>query len=209
MAGVLRQKRALPFAARPQTNSGPVRVGKEPYFHLLKYRTVNPHGSAPKPDPPEVYNDSVRKPNWRCRMKLNLRIITSVLLAAAPLWAHHGSAGYDQNKPVHLVGKVSLVDWTNPHVVIHLEVTGEDGKTATWLVNTLPPATATRIGFPKNSFAAGTEITVECFQATDGSNHVNGTRVMFNDGRKIVTPDCFSAREHCFTPGEAKANRVQ
>jgi hypothetical protein len=34
VARVLRQKGTLPFAARSQTDSGPVRVGKEPYFHL-------------------------------------------------------------------------------------------------------------------------------------------------------------------------------
>jgi hypothetical protein len=34
VAGVLWQKGALGLAARPNTNSGPVRVGKESYFHL-------------------------------------------------------------------------------------------------------------------------------------------------------------------------------
>ena len=34
VAGVLWQERALGFAARSQANSGPERVGKEPYFHL-------------------------------------------------------------------------------------------------------------------------------------------------------------------------------
>jgi hypothetical protein len=48
VAGVLWQKGALPFAAWSQANSGPVRVGKEPYFHLRsiassKTRGV-PHG---------------------------------------------------------------------------------------------------------------------------------------------------------------------
>jgi hypothetical protein len=34
VAGVLWQKGALGFAARSQANSGPERIGKEPYFHL-------------------------------------------------------------------------------------------------------------------------------------------------------------------------------
>jgi len=50
VAGVLWQKWALGFAARSQTNSGPERVGKEPYFHLRSIapsktgegRAVNP-----------------------------------------------------------------------------------------------------------------------------------------------------------------------
>ncbi|MBV8844263.1 MAG: hypothetical protein JO307_15765, partial [Bryobacterales bacterium] len=45
-------------------------------------------------------------------------------LLAVPMWAHHGSTGFDRNKRVHLVGKVSLLEWSNPHVVIHLDVGG-------------------------------------------------------------------------------------
>ncbi len=43
VAGVLRQKGALGLAARSQADSGPVRVGEEPYLHLKKYRTGKLH----------------------------------------------------------------------------------------------------------------------------------------------------------------------
>ena len=143
-------------------------------------------------------------------MKLNpsafIRVLLGVLMASVALWAHHGSAGFDQNRPVHFIGKVSSVEWTNPHVVIHLDVAGADGKTATWLVNTLPPKTAERLGFPKNAFQGGTEITVDGFQALDGSNHVNGTQILFQDGKKITSPDCFDNGPHCYKPSSAKGN---
>jgi hypothetical protein len=143
-------------------------------------------------------------------MRLNLPVvIVAVLLAAAPIQAHHGSAGFDQNKPVHFIGKVSLLEWTNPHIVIHLEVADADGKVVTWLVNTIPPNTAKRMGFMQGSFAAGTEISVEGYQAIDGSNHVNGTSIVFPDGKKIVTPDCFTAGQYCYKPGDVKGNRIQ
>ena len=131
---------------------------------------------------------------------------SSVLLAASPIWAHHGSTGFDQKKPVHLVGKVSLLEWMNPHIVIHLEAAGADGKVATWLVNTLPPNTAMRRGFSKSSFAVGTEISVDGYQALDGSNHVNGTNIVLGDGQRIVTPDCFDNVPHCYKPGDGKGN---
>ena len=91
-------------------------------------------------------------------MRFKLPVFIAVLLAAAPIWAHHGSAGFDQKKPVHLVGKISLLDWNNPHIVIQLDVAGADGKVATWLVNTLPPNAAIRRGFPKTSFAVGRDL---------------------------------------------------
>jgi len=128
-----------------------------------------------------------------------MRLI-AVLLAVAPLWAHHGSAGFDQNKPVHFTGKVSLLEWNNPHVVVHVDVAGADGKVATWLVNTLPPNTAKRLGFSQSSFAVGTEVSVDGYQATDGSNHVNGTSIVLPDGKKIVMADCFDNGPHCYKP---------
>jgi hypothetical protein len=140
-------------------------------------------------------------------MRVKLPVVIAVLLAAAPLWAHHGSAGFDQKKPVHFTGKVSLLDWSNPHIVIHIDVAGADGKVATWLVNTLPPNTMIRRGFSKSSFAPGTEISIEGFQAIDGSNHVNGTSIGFPDGQKIVTPDCFDNGPYCYKPADGKSNR--
>jgi hypothetical protein len=149
------------------------------------------------------------KPKRRFRMRLRLPVVIAVLLAVAPIWAHHGSTGFDQKKPVHLVGKVSLLEWMNPHIVIHLEVAGADGKVATWLVNTLPPNPAIRAGFSKNSFAVGTEISVEGYQALDGSNHVNGTNIVLGDGQKIITPDCFDNGPFCYKPVDGKSKTIE
>ncbi len=143
-------------------------------------------------------------------MRLKLPVVIAVLLAAAPIWAHHGSTGFDQKKPVHFTGRVSGLDWSNPHTVIHIDVAGADGKVATWLVNTLPPNATTRRGLSKASFAVGTEITVNGYQALDGSNRVNGTNIVLGDGQKIVTPDCFDNGPHCFKPyDKSKGNRIE
>src|SRR5947207_259018 len=153
--------------------------------------------------------DPYGKPKRRFRMRLNFSAVIVSLLAAAPIWAHHGSAGFAQKKPVHFIGKISLLEWTNPHIVIHLEVPGADGKVATWLVNSFPPNVAKRRGFSQSSFAVGTEITVDGYQATDGSNHVNPTSIVFGDGKKIVGPDCFDPAQNCFKPLDSKDNPIK
>jgi len=142
-------------------------------------------------------------------MRLKLPVVIAVLLASNSIWAHHGSAGFDRNKPVHFAGKVIQVEWVNPHVVLHIAVAGADGTVATWLVNTLPPNAAKRIGFPQSYFAEGKEVAVDGYQALDGSNHVNGTSLMFKDGQNITTPDCFDANQHCFTPSDGKGKRIE
>ncbi len=142
-------------------------------------------------------------------MRLKLPVVSALLLAAASLWAHHGSTGFDQKKPVHFIGKVSLLEWGNPHIVIHIEVAGSDGRVSTWLVNTLPPNTTKRLGYSQSSFAVGTQVSVDGYQATDTSNHVNGTRIVLPDGRTIVTADCFDNGPYCFKPVDAKGNRIE
>jgi hypothetical protein len=142
-------------------------------------------------------------------MRLKLPIVIAVLLAVVPIWAHHGSTGFDQKKPVHFIGKVSGLDWNNPHIVVHLDVAGTDGRVETWLVNTLAPNAAKRRGFSKDSFATGTDLTVDGYRALDGSNHVNGTTIVLADGQKIVSPDCFDNGPYCYKPVDGKSKRIE
>jgi len=110
----------------------------------------------------------------------------ALFLAVGPLWAHHAfEAEFDQKKPVHLVGKVTKMEWINPHSWIHIDVTGPDGKVTSWMVECGSPNIMLRRGFTKNSLDAGTELTVDGYQAKNGSNKANGSSVLFRDGRRL------------------------
>ncbi|MDE0829255.1 MAG: DUF6152 family protein, partial [Vicinamibacterales bacterium] len=46
-----------------------------------------------------------------------------LLLAGAAVQAHHAfAAEFDANKPVRLSGKITKMEWINPHAWMHLEV---------------------------------------------------------------------------------------
>jgi hypothetical protein len=121
------------------------------------------------------------------RTKLSVVIaLAGVLLAALPLWAHHAfQAEFDQEKPVSLKGKVTRMEWINPHAWIHIEVPNPDGTVTNWMIECGSPNIMLRRGFTKESLEFGTELSVQGYRAKNGSNRANGSSVTFRDGRKL------------------------
>ena len=121
------------------------------------------------------------------RTKLALMVAgAGLLLAAVPVWGHHAfAAEFDAKKPVKLQGKVTKMEWINPHAWIHLDVKNSDGTMTNWMVEGGTPNTLLRRGFTKDSLLPGTEIVVDGYQAKDGSFRANGRDVTFPDGRKL------------------------
>lgn len=108
------------------------------------------------------------------------------LAAAVPAVAHHAfAAEFDINQPVRLQGKVSRMEWINPHAWIHVDVAGPDGKVVTWMVEGGSPNILLRRGFTKESLLPGTEISVEGYRAKHGGNMANGSNITFKDGKRL------------------------
>ncbi len=120
-------------------------------------------------------------------MRSKLAVIAVFGLAAVlPAFGHHSfAAEYDANQPVTIKGKVSKVDWVNPHSWVHVDVTGADGKVTTWDCETAPPNGLFRRGWSKKSLPVGEEVTVEGYRAKDGSSTMSARSVTLPDGRKM------------------------
>ena len=107
-------------------------------------------------------------------------------VATPSLSAHHAfAAEFDANKPVTFSGTVTTMEWVNPHVWIHIDVTRPDGVVESWAIEGGAPANLFRRGFTKASLQPGTEIVVDGYQAKDGSRRANGREVTLPDGRKL------------------------
>ena len=105
---------------------------------------------------------------------------------AVSLSAHHAfAAEFDANRPVNFTGKVTKMEWTNPHVWIHVDVKNPDGTVDAWAIEAGTPNVLFRRGFTKDSLLPGTVIVVDGYQAKDGSRRANGRDVTLPDGRTL------------------------
>lgn len=101
--------------------------------------------------------------------------------------AHHAfAAEFDGKAPVLLRGKVTKVEWINPHAWVHL---ADAGTGKQWMVEGGTPNTLLRSGIDRNSLKPGTEIVVRGYQSKDKACtpvcKANGRDVTFPDGRKL------------------------
>ena len=118
----------------------------------------------------------------------SLVVVSSIgmLLASAPLWAHHSfSAEFDSSRPVKLRGTVTQWELVNPHSWIHMDVKNEDRTVTNWMIEGGSPNALLRLGFTRNSLRPGTEIVVEGYQAKDGGNIAVGKNITFPDGKRL------------------------
>lgn len=108
-----------------------------------------------------------------------------ILLVAESASAHHPTlVNYDPAKTGTVTGKVAKVQWTNPHVVIALEVIGSDGSSERWFIEGYPPNTLQK-RLKQDSLREGTQITVSGWHARDqGLKIFCGSEVTFEDGSK-------------------------
>jgi hypothetical protein len=115
-------------------------------------------------------------------------VVLGIFAAAAPVYAHHAfAAEYDSNKPVSIRGKLTKVEWVNPHGWIHVDVTDDSGRITSWSVETGSPNALLRRGLRKTDFQAGLEVVINGYRAKNGTPTINGTSVKLPDGRNLFT----------------------
>ncbi|MFT5321491.1 MAG: hypothetical protein ACI934_001644 [Pseudohongiellaceae bacterium] len=117
-------------------------------------------------------------------------IIATLFFFAGNGYAHHSfPAQYDASKTITLNGKVTDVEWTNPHIFIYVDVANEDtGIVENWALELGGPNALLRAGWKRNSLKTDDVITVDGALARDGSNLVNATSIVLDaTGKRMLT----------------------
>jgi len=118
----------------------------------------------------------------------------AAILAFCPVvvsYGHHSfAAEFDRNKPIELTGKVTKVEWTNPHARIYIDVE-EDGKVVNWDFELGPPNGLMRQGWNRNSLQQGHVVKISGFLSKDQEHVANARSVFLPDGRQVFAGSSF------------------
>ena len=136
-----------------------------------------------------------------------LMILVSITGLALGGWAssalaHHAfAAEFDANKPVSFKGKITKMEWINPHTWLHVDVAQPNGQTINWAIEAGTPNVLFRRGFTKESLLPGTEISIDGYQSKDGSHRANGRDLTFADGKKLFLGSSGTGAPYELSPG--------
>ena len=120
----------------------------------------------------------------RCLFMLVLA--AGVVAGSSLALAHHSFAAmYDANKPIRLVGKLTKIEWTNPHSFFYIDVTDSRGRVNRWTVEGAGPGALSRRGFNRGDIDLGDTLIVQGYLAKSGARIVDGRLVTLPDGRII------------------------
>ena len=85
--------------------------------------------------------------------------LVALVLLAAPLQAHHGSAEYDTTREITVRGTVVAWRWINPHVRVVIRA-DRGGTTAEWDCEGPPLTWAAERGWSERTLTRGESITL-------------------------------------------------
>ena len=124
------------------------------------------------------------------------------IMSASSAYAHHAfAAEFDANKPVSFKGKITKMEWINPHTWLHVDVAQPNGQVVNWAIEAGTPNVLFRRGFTKESLLPGTEISIDGYQSKDGSHRANGRDLTFADGKKLFLGSSGTGAPYELSPG--------
>ena len=115
-------------------------------------------------------------------------VAAGLLLAVAPVFAHHGDAGRYGEALVTVTGTVVDMQLVDPHSVIVFDAADESGKTVRWQAELNGRGGLSKMGWTKNTLKPGDKITLTGRKVKSGAPYMNLTdraNIVMADGKEI------------------------
>ena len=109
-----------------------------------------------------------------------------VLLAAAPVFAHHSiAATYDPKQPVTITGAVVSFEFRNPHSYVEVDAKEYDGRVVRWTVEIAAVSVLLNHGWTRDTLKPGDVVMVSAYRGKSQTHRAVAGRVLLADGREL------------------------
>jgi hypothetical protein len=123
------------------------------------------------------------------------RLLAASALLSVPVFAHHSTAAFDNEKVVRIEGTVTQFRWTNPHASIKVDGDASEGPDGLWTVEMTAPNILLREGWKRTSLKNGDKIVMfvnplkNAITLNDGSQGGLYVGVVLADGSTLGQTD--------------------
>lgn len=114
-----------------------------------------------------------------------LAMFLGVMTISVPLFAHHGAAAYDMSKKTTLKVTVTEWVWSNPHCFLKFDVKDDKGVIVHWATETSNPSDMVNLGWSKDTFKPGDEVTVTFTPVKNGNPIGRIDQVVLANGQSL------------------------
>lgn len=122
------------------------------------------------------------------RSLLLLATAACASLPGFPALAHHSlTTDFDVGTELELRGRLTNIEWYNPHIWLYFDVVNEHGVVQKWQCEMGSPTQLSRAGWKSENFPAGIIIRVRANRARDGSNTCSTRNIMLDDGTPVFS----------------------
>ena len=115
-------------------------------------------------------------------------IVATIALDGSTVAAHHSfAAEFDITKSVTLTGKITKIEWTNPHAFLFIDVADKQtGAVTNWEIEMGSPNGLTRLAWTRTLLKPGDEVTVDGSLGRNKANLANARSVVMTaTGKKL------------------------
>ncbi len=138
---------------------------------------------------PHTIVRAIRAENWRMRLAVILAAAaTFFAIGVGAASAHHGWSGYDSSTLLMLSGRITEVEYANPHVMVVLEVPSEPEEDGTivdppeyLLVVLAPPSRSEARGMPRWMIQPDAQASVEGYLHRTHTTELRAERITIGD----------------------------
>ena len=124
--------------------------------------------------------------------RIGFAVLLSFALSTAGFAHHQFASEFDWKKPVTLNGTVTKIEWTSPHVLLHVNAKDGAGAPVDWTVELGNPGLLEKkYGWTKETLKINEMVTVDGWQAHDNKKLVSAMTVTTPQGRAFFGGSSF------------------